>query len=211
MRSMFFAVALLSILQCRWASAAGPSWMTIEKQFREMPMESRRVTGPLFWLHGDESKERLEFFLDKVAEGHNGSFCAESRPHNDWLGPRWFSDLDICLQWAKKNDLEMWIFDEKWWPSQTVANKVPAQYRAKKLQTTAELVTGPRGLTSAATGNLVAVIAGKRTDNGIDPNSLVDLTSAIRDGSVSWDVPPGDWEIMKFEWVLAPSTLTCPA
>lgn len=203
------SVVMLMCCLCALTSTltAEPSWTTLEKQFTDVPMEARRLTGPLFWLHGDESKERLEFFLDKVAEGHNGSFCAESRPHNDWLGPRWFSDLDICLQWAKKNDLKMWIFDEKWWPSQTVANKVPAQYRAKKLQTTAELVTGPRGLTSAAIGNLVAVIAGKRTDNGIDPNSLVDLTSAIRDGSVSWDVPPGDWEIMKFEWVLAPNTV----
>ena len=34
-------------------------------------MEARRLTGPLFWLHGDdnETKERLEFYLDKVAEG----------------------------------------------------------------------------------------------------------------------------------------------
>ncbi|MCX6925697.1 MAG: hypothetical protein NT154_21170, partial [Verrucomicrobia bacterium] len=66
---------------------------TIEKQFRELPMEARRLTGPLFWLHGDDSRERLEMYVGKVSEGGNGSFTAESRPHNDWLGPNWFRDL----------------------------------------------------------------------------------------------------------------------
>ena len=33
----------------------------LEEQFRELPMEARRLTGPLFWLHGDENetKQRL--------------------------------------------------------------------------------------------------------------------------------------------------------
>ena len=26
---------------------------TLEAQFRELPMEARRLTGPLFWMHGD--------------------------------------------------------------------------------------------------------------------------------------------------------------
>jgi len=208
MKRILIAAVLISLMSTAGASAAEPSWGALETQFTQMPMEARRLTGPLFWLHGDanETKERLELYLDKVAEGHNGSFCAESRPHSDWLGPRWFSDLDICLQHAKALDLKMWIFDEKWWPSQTVANKVPAEYRAKKLETSAELVTGPLSLTTAVTGNMVAVIAGRRADAGIDANSLVDLTPSVRDKSLSWDVPTGDWEIMKLAWIEAPRT-----
>ena len=202
-RRLLLASALM-LLAMSWVSA--DDFAALEQQFRDMPMEARRLTGPLFWLHGDESKERLEFYLGKVAEGHNGSFCAESRPHSDWLGPRWYEDLDICLQQAKKLDLKMWIFDERWWPSQTVANKVPAKYAAKKLETSVELVTGPLKLTTAVTGNMVAVIAGRRTDSGIDPRSLVDLNPLVRDKMLAWDVPEGDWEIMKFAWTQAPST-----
>ena len=44
-------------------------------------MEARRLTGPLFWLHGDETPARLELELAKVAEGGNGTFTTESRPH----------------------------------------------------------------------------------------------------------------------------------
>jgi hypothetical protein len=63
-----------------------PTMAELERQCRELPMETRRLAGPLFWLHGDESRERLEFYLGNVAEGGNGTFTAESRPHLDWLG-----------------------------------------------------------------------------------------------------------------------------
>ncbi|MFW6169078.1 MAG: hypothetical protein ACODAD_01220 [Planctomycetota bacterium] len=101
----------------------------LETQFHELPMEARRLTGPLFWLHGDanETRQRLESYLEKVAEGGNGCFTAESRPHSDWLGPRWYEDLDICLQKAKQLDLQMWIFDERWWPSQSIGGTVLAR------------------------------------------------------------------------------------
>ena len=114
------------IFECASGDAA-----SLEKQFREVPMDAKRLTGPLFWLHGDESKERLEQFVQKVAEGGNGTFTVESRPHNDWLGEGWFRDLQICLDAAKKNNLSMWIFDEKWWPSQEVGGMVPPKYGSK--------------------------------------------------------------------------------
>ncbi|MGE5611644.1 MAG: hypothetical protein ACM359_20520, partial [Bacillota bacterium] len=115
----------------------------LEQQFRDVPMEARRLTAPLFWLHGEESKEQLELYIAKMAEGHNGGFVAESRPHNDWMGPNWYRDLDICLQAAKKNNVKMWIFDEKWWPSGEVGGKVPAKYGCKTLEASVQSVVGP--------------------------------------------------------------------
>jgi hypothetical protein len=46
-------VALIAAIA---ASAGEPSMSTLERQFRELPMEARRLTGPLFWLHGDKSR-----------------------------------------------------------------------------------------------------------------------------------------------------------
>ena len=77
-------------------------------------------------------------------KGGNGCFTAESRPHSDWLGPGWCRDLAICLEAAKKHNLQMWIFDEKWWPSQGVGGKVPPRYAAKRLAAAAVEVEGPR-------------------------------------------------------------------
>lgn len=169
-------------------------------------MEARRFVEPLFWLHGTESKDRLQFFVGKVAEGHNGGFCAESRPHNDWLGPKWFSDLDICLQAAKKNNLKMRIFDEKWWPSQTVGGSVPPEYAAKRLGATVTPVEGPDRFSQEGFDdkNLVAVIAGKVLAEGIDSQSLVKLTPV--NGKITWDIPARKWQVMKFTWALAPNS-----
>jgi hypothetical protein len=54
--------------------AIGCKSICLVKQFRKLPPEARRQIGPLFWLHGDESKERLEIYVGKVAEGGNGDF-----------------------------------------------------------------------------------------------------------------------------------------
>ena len=87
--------------------AAEPPMAALEKQFREMPMEARRSTGPLFWMHGDETKAQLEGELQNVLAGHNGIFTAEPRPHKDWLGEGWYRDLGINLDFARKNNLTM--------------------------------------------------------------------------------------------------------
>lgn len=197
----------------------------LEQQFKTLPNEARRLTGPLFWLHGDESPEKLGMYVGKVAEGGNGSFTAESRPHPDWLGPGWFRDLGICLEAAKKHDLQMWIFDEKWWPSQTVASgkvklppgrrenfttqvgTVPPEMAAKRLEAAAVDVDGPR--TYEADGyagpRYVAAIAGHVTEDGkIEGNTLVDLAGNIQNGKLAWQAPAGKWRVMKFTHVQAP-------
>ncbi len=169
--------------------------------FIELPMESRQLTGPLFWLHGDESEQKLRDYVAIVAEGGNGCFTAESRPHNDWLGEGWYRDLAICLDAAKKHNLKMWIFDEKWWPSQGVAGQVSPRYATKMLVAQAEEVTGPKQYTAPGFGGerYIAAIAGKITADGkVDGDSLIDLAKFIRNGQLSWQIPSGPWRIMKF-------------
>ncbi len=190
------------------AAADTDAWTRMETTFRDVPMEARRLTGPLFWLHGDdkETPERLRLFLDKVKEGGNGSFCAESRPHSDWLGPRWYADLEVCLQHARENDLKMWIFDDVWWPSQTMGGKVPQEYSAKRLTAAATAVTGPAKVDQEmdTQTRFVALLAGRDTGGGIDGASLVDLAAMVKDGRLSWDAPEGNWQIMRFGWDYAP-------
>jgi hypothetical protein len=189
------------------AMAGEDNLASLERQFHELPSEARRLCGPLFWLHGDDNQQRLEMYVGKVAEGGNGCFTTESRPHSDWMGPGWYRDLAICLAAAKKHDLKMWIFDEKWWPSQTIAGKVPPRYAAKRLAATAIDAEGPRSFEADGYGGAryLATLAGHVTaDNKIDGQSLVDLATHIKDGKLSWQVPPGKWRIMKFTHVQAP-------
>lgn len=165
-------------------------------------MEARRFTGPLFWMHGDETQAQLEGELQKVLEGHNGTFTTEPRPHVDWLGEGWYRDLKICLDFARKNNLTLFIYDDWWWPSQMMGGRVPAQYGSKRIAASAVSVQGPQSVneTCPAT-NLIAVIAGKEVEGGaVDGASLVDLTSRVKNGSLAWNAPEGKWRIMKFSW-----------
>ena len=185
------------------------SAQSLEQQFRNLPMPARRNTGPLFWLHGDESPERLNAILKKVAEGGNGTFTAESRPHKDWLGDGWYRDLGICLDAAKRLDLSMWLFDEDWWPSQTVGGKVPEAFAAKRLVgNAAKIQCGERyeGNPGQA-ANFIALVAGRLDAGGaVEADSLIDLTPSARQGSMVW-TPPSDgrvWQVMSFSWERAP-------
>lgn len=205
----FTLAAGLTVLAAMSGPPAGaergePDMKEVERRFRELPMEARRLTGPLFWLHGDESRERLETYLDRVAESGNGAFTAESRPHNDWLGEGWYRDLDICLKKARELDLQMWIFDEKWWPSQMVGGKVPPEYGSKTMAAAATPVEGPKRLTEPGYDGreFIGAVAGRETEAGVDGASLVDLAPHIRDGTLTWDAPAGRWKVMKFTWQL---------
>ncbi len=204
---------LLRVSVLVWvAMCAIPIWaqsdlQELESQFRELPLSARRLTGPLFWLHGDESEQLLRMYVGKVAEGGNGSLTTESRPHNDWLGEAWFRDVGVCLDAAKQLGLQLWIFDEKWWPSQGVAGLVPPRYAAKLLDATATDVTGPSSMQAVghAGGDYIATVAGRVAESGtIDGDSLIDLAACIHEGQLDWDVPAGRWRMMKFTYRLAP-------
>jgi hypothetical protein len=191
------------------ARADDTKWNDLESQFRTLPMEAKRNLGPLYWLHGDESPAQLVGELERVAEGGNGMFTAESRPHADWLGPGWFRDLKICLDAAKRLNLQMWIFDERWWPSGEVGGKVPRQYGTERLWKR-PLTTLDRGVIPLPDGGrLIAVLAARVTSEKlehlagrlwpgwVDPSSVVDLTSHVRDGRLNWSPPEGQgrWQI----------------
>ncbi len=44
-----------------------PGIAALERDFHELPLAARRQTGPLFWLHGDDS------------EANAGSVCRQGR------------------------------------------------------------------------------------------------------------------------------------
>ena len=56
------------------SAAQEPSINEVEQQFRQLPMEARRLTGPLFWMHGDETQEQLERELKNIVEGGEWHF-----------------------------------------------------------------------------------------------------------------------------------------
>ena len=202
MKGFQFVASILVLIVITPLHAEEPGWGELEKQFEVLPVEARRHVGPLFWMHGDETRAQLEGELQKVLEGGNGTFTAEPRPHKDWLGEGWYRDVAIDLDFARKNDLTMFIYDDWWWPSQMMGGRVPAQYGSKRLAASDLRVEGPKTISEGGYGetNLIQVIVGREVEGGVDSTSLVDITSSVRAGILTWNVPTGTWHIMKFSW-----------
>ena len=197
-RTVLLGIAVLTAC----TAFAAPN--TMEARFLNPTAEERALLGPLFWLHGDESPDLLERYVGIMAEGGNGCFTAESRPHVDWLGAGWWRDLSICLDAAKTNELEMWIFDEKWWPSGEVGGQVPREFASKYMQAAVSEVGGAMTFeVEYPEDRFIAALAGRSAGGKVDGGSLIDLADFARDGTLAWDVPDGTWQVMVFIWEYA--------
>jgi hypothetical protein len=191
---------------CCVVGHAAELYDTLKTDFLALPV-GKRLSMPLLWLHGEDDPT-LKDHVDRVIDSGNGGLVIESRPHPDWLGPEWLADCKVIADHAKTRGIKCWIFDEQWWPSFVVAGKVPAELRPKVLRCVAEDQTGPKKYhASGHAGNQhIKTIAGKVVGGRIDAGTLVDLSSLIADGNLSWDVPAGTWKVMKFTWAHEGST-----
>ena len=93
--------------------------------FRSPQGAARENTGPLFWMHGTETPERLREYVGRVDESGQGILTIESRPHVDWMRDGWWRDVDIVLGECKKRGMKVMMFDDYWWPSQGMGGKYP--------------------------------------------------------------------------------------
>ena len=67
---------------------------------------------PFFWQHG-EDETTLREYMKAIYEANCRAVCVESRPHPDFAGPKWWQDMDIILDEARKRDMKVWILDDK--------------------------------------------------------------------------------------------------
>ena len=71
---------------------------------------------PFFWQHG-EDEATLREYMKAIHESGIGAVCVESRPHPDFCGPKWWEDMDVILDEAKKRDMKEWILDDSHFPT----------------------------------------------------------------------------------------------
>ncbi len=165
--------------------------------------------APLFWQHG----EPHDVLLDEMGRMHAAgirAFILESRPHPDFAGPRWWSDLDVIVAEARRLGMQVWIFDDRQYPTGFANGAIRDAHpdRGKRfLRREAIEAHGPlpgasfRVAAWCAPGeSLLAVVTGRLADEngGLDPESLTDITPSVRDGVLYRDVPPGRWRVFVF-------------
>ncbi|MBB6694847.1 glycosyl transferase family 2 [Cohnella xylanilytica] len=174
---------------------------------------------PFLWQHGEEEGVIREE-MARVHEAGIGAVCVEARPHPDFLGPKWWSDLDVIMDEARKRGMKVWLLDDDHFPTGHAAGKAieapeelhrlflgeryidtlgPAAGASLLLDTL--LLTGLRPTYSTVDyaqgrNKLVSVVAVRRDpSDGTLLGERVDLTGKARDGVLYWDIPEGHWRV----------------
>ena len=71
---------------------------------------------PFFWQHGEDEKT-LRTYMRVIDEANCHAVCVESRPHPDFCGPKWWADMDVILDEARKRRMKVWILDDSHFPT----------------------------------------------------------------------------------------------
>lgn len=71
---------------------------------------------PFFWQHG-EDEGTLRKYMDVIQKANCNAVCVESRPHPDFCGDKWWADMDIILDEARRRNMKVWILDDSHFPT----------------------------------------------------------------------------------------------
>ena len=155
---------------------------------------------PFLWLHG-ESEEVMREEVACINNCGIGAFCVEARPHPDFVGTKWWHDLDILMDEAKKRNMKVWILDDCRFPTGYANGLVKEKYPAylKWYMDERHLDTvGPMKGASFYTDHiidkdetLIAVVAVSLSDK----SRTEVITANMKENTLYWDIPEGIWRI----------------
>ena len=78
--------------------------------------ESENHILPFFWQHG-EDESTLREYMKVIHEANCRAVCVESRPHPDFCGEKWWRDMDVILDEARKRGMKVWVLDDSHFPT----------------------------------------------------------------------------------------------
>lgn len=179
---------------------------------------------PFIWQRG-EAEAVIRTEMERIAAAGIRAVCVEARPHPDFLGPRWWRDMDIIMEEARKRGMRVWMLDDDHFPTGHAAGKLvdaPAALRRLFLEEHHLDTVGPQKNVSflvkpwlidfanpetSAGNSLVAVVAARReVESAALTGEFIDLTAAVQGDALYWDIPAGAWRI--FFMVSSPSSGT---
>ncbi|MBR0463124.1 MAG: glycosyl transferase family 2 [Clostridia bacterium] len=159
---------------------------------------------PFLWMH-DGHHDELPDLVRQVWESGARALCVESRPHEQFCRQGWWDDMDVVLREAEKRGMQVWILDDKHFPTGyangLIAEKYPQRRKWQLVEEHVDLV-GPAPehaflLHPDEENILLGVFAYPRPSEAeiLSPEP-VDLTDRVKGKYVYWDVPEGVWRIV---------------
>ncbi len=111
---------------------------------------------PFLWMKG-EDHETIAEYLAAIAGADIREVCLESRPHPDFCGEGWWSDLGFIIEKCKELGLKLWILDDAHFPTGyangAVKDAAPALRKTVLTHRVIDVV-GPTPQVSIALGNM---------------------------------------------------------
>ena len=71
---------------------------------------------PFLWVH-NEDDELLIREIEKIYQSGIRALCIESRTHEEFGNAAWWSDVQLILDECKKRGMEVWLLDDKHFPT----------------------------------------------------------------------------------------------
>lgn len=152
---------------------------------------------PFFWQHG-ENEEILRDYMRKIRESNIRAVCIESRPHPDFAGEKWWTDMDIIMDEAKKLDMKVWVLDDSHFPTGYANGLVKAKYpeRGKKVLKHKKIeLTGPQKSIGIYTFDPIDKTAKVYAVIAVNGDKYINLTDKVKKDVVYIDIEEGLWNI----------------
>lgn len=159
---------------------------------------------PFYWQHGNHY-ETIPLEVERIYESGCRAFCVESRPHKDFVGEKWWRDMDLILSEAKKRGMEVWILDDDKFPTGHAAGHIEKYYPDKRRWDIAERhidVMGPVNKSLVLTREsdetkLIGAYAYKRTDADevVCGDEVIDLCEKANGDFCEVTLPAGLWRV----------------
>lgn len=77
---------------------------------------SENHIAPFLGVHG-EDHERYRETIEAMHAAGIGALCIEARPHDDFNGEGWFSDLGFIFQTCEELGMRVWLLDDSHFPT----------------------------------------------------------------------------------------------
>ncbi len=166
-------------------------------------MRTERIF-PFLWLKGEE-KTLIAKEIEAIYQSGLRAFCIESRVHPDFCGEGWFSDVEFALKEAKKLGMQVWILDDRSYPT-GVANKIIEKkypnLRAWHIYTRFVDIAGkvrnakiPVGLRGDLSERLLGAFIAERKNNQVVYSSLQSVEDKIKHGNLHLEIPYGSYRV----------------
>lgn len=185
---------------------------------RLLENEGGNYIFPFFWQHGEDEKTLREY-MKVIDESNIKAVCVESRPHPDYCGPKWWQDMDVILDEAKKRDMKVWILDDSHFPTgfangamaeqpdslcrQSICCRTYHCNAGETMHLSREEILHPAPFALTPIEQMIGEKNPRQFSDDLllglyavgDNGSTINLQSEIKEEELNWTAPDGTWTV----------------